>query len=92
MKPGATAGLFVDVIRTINGDEAQAESQGPSGGIDVCSWYIADVPLVLTNVCFEGTSGHDAGLTSFQLLTQRDELLARHLLASWRWHHPSPRK
>ena len=27
-------------------------------GIDVRIWHIADVPLVLTNVCFGGQSGH----------------------------------
>jgi hypothetical protein len=26
----------------------------------VCSWHLADVPLALTNVCFEGKNGHDA--------------------------------
>ena len=33
-------------------------------------WHIADVPLGLTNVCFEGKNGHDAGVTPFPLLTQ----------------------
>ena len=32
-------------------------------------WHIADVPLALTNVCFEGTNGHDAGATSFPHMT-----------------------
>jgi hypothetical protein len=54
MKPDPTAWLFVDVIRTINGDEAQAESQGPSGGIDVCSWHKADMLNALTNVRSRG--------------------------------------
>src|SRR6476660_6825999 len=33
-------------------------------------WHIADVPLTLTNVCFEGKNGHDAGMTPFPLMTQ----------------------
>jgi hypothetical protein len=39
-------------------------------GHDVCLWHIADVPLALTNVCFEGKNGHDAGVTPFPLMTQ----------------------
>jgi len=35
---------------------------------NVCCWHITDVPLVLTNVCFEGKNGHDAGVTLFQLM------------------------
>jgi hypothetical protein len=37
---------------------------------DVRLWHLADVPLVLTNVCFEGKNGHDAGVTPFPLMTQ----------------------
>jgi hypothetical protein len=33
-------------------------------------WHKADVPLALTNVCFEGKNGHDAGVTPFPLMTQ----------------------
>jgi len=29
--------------------------------VNVCFWHIADVPLTLTNVCFEGKNGHDRG-------------------------------
>ena len=29
----------------------------------VCYWHLADVPTALTNVCFEGKNGHDAGVT-----------------------------
>jgi membrane fusion protein, type I secretion system len=36
----------------------------------VCLWHKADVPLALTNVCFEGKNGHDAGVTPFPLVTQ----------------------
>jgi hypothetical protein len=27
------------------------------------------MPLALTNVCFEGKNGHDAGVTPFPLMT-----------------------
>ena len=37
--------------------------------MNVCSWHIADVPLVLTNVCFEGKNGHDAVVTRCLLMT-----------------------
>ena len=37
----------------------------------VHTWHKADVPLVLTNVCFEGKNGHGAVATSFPLMTQR---------------------
>ena len=36
----------------------------------VCFWHMADVPLALTNVCFEGKNGHYASVTPFPLLTQ----------------------
>ena len=29
----------------------------------------SDVPLALTNVCFEGKNGHDAGVTPFPIMT-----------------------
>ena len=32
-----------------------------TNAVNVCLWHIADVPLALTNVCFEGKNGHDAG-------------------------------
>ena len=35
-------------------------------------WHFADVPLALTNVCFEGKNGHDAGVISFPLMTQSE--------------------
>ena len=35
----------------------------------VRSWHKADVPLVQTNVCFEGKNGHGAVATSFPLVT-----------------------
>ena len=38
--------------------------------LDVRFWHIADVPLALTNVCFEEKNGHDAGVTPFPLMTQ----------------------
>ena len=48
-----------------------APADGHQGGfIDVCLWHLADVPLALTNVCFEGKNGHDAGVTPFPLMTQ----------------------
>jgi hypothetical protein len=28
--------------------------------LDVCLWHITDVPLALTNVCFEGKNRNDA--------------------------------
>jgi hypothetical protein len=37
------------------------------------------VPLALTNVCFEGKNGHDAGVTPFPLMTQSGHLAARRL-------------
>ena len=39
-------------------------------GPDVCTWHIADVPLTLSNVCFEWENGHDAIAPLCQLLTQ----------------------
>jgi hypothetical protein len=33
---------------------------------------LADMPLALTNVCFEGKNRHDAGVTPFPLMTQTD--------------------
>jgi hypothetical protein len=39
---------------------------------NVCLWHKADVPLVLTNVRFEGKNGHEAGVTPFPLMTQAD--------------------
>ena len=33
------------------------------------AWHIADVPLALTNVCFEGNNGHDADVARCLLLT-----------------------
>ena len=30
---------------------------------DVRFWHLADVPIALTNVCFEAKNGHDAGVT-----------------------------
>ena len=32
-------------------------------------WHIADVPLALTNVCFEGNNGHDADVRRCLLMT-----------------------
>jgi len=37
--------------------------------LEVCLWHIADVPLPLTNVRFEGKNGHDSGGTPFPLMT-----------------------
>jgi hypothetical protein len=50
-EPGPTAGLSfsVDVIRKINGDEAQLEpckSQGNTGDINVRSWHFSDLVAV----------------------------------------------
>ena len=36
----------------------------------VRSWHIADVQTALTNVCFEGKNGHDAGAIPCPLMTQ----------------------
>ena len=33
---------------------------------------LKDVTLALTNVCFEGKNGHDAGMTPFPLMTPVD--------------------
>jgi hypothetical protein len=38
--------------------------------VDVRFWHIADVPLALTNVCFEGKNGHDADRPLCPLMTQ----------------------
>jgi hypothetical protein len=38
--------------------------------ITVRLWHIADVPLALSNVCFEWENGHDAIVPLCQLLTQ----------------------
>ena len=38
---------------------------------DVRYWHITDVPLALTNVCFEGKNGHDVGVTPFPLMILR---------------------
>jgi hypothetical protein len=35
----------------------------------VHTWHLADVPLALTNVCFEGNNGHDAVVTRCLLMT-----------------------
>jgi hypothetical protein len=44
-------------------------SNGAPGRIpsNVRLWHKADVPLALTNVCFEGKNGHDAGVPPFRL-------------------------
>jgi hypothetical protein len=42
---------------------------GSSAAANVGYWHIADVPLTLTNVCFERKNGHDAGVTPFPLMT-----------------------
>jgi hypothetical protein len=39
------------------------------GGPSVHTWHIADVPLALTNVCFEGKIGHGADLSVCPLMT-----------------------
>ncbi len=41
---------------------------------NVCFWHKADVPLALTNVCFEGKNGHYAGVRPFPLMTQSGRL------------------
>ena len=41
-------------------------------GPDVRYWHIADVPLGLTNVCFEGNNGHDVDVTRYVLITNAD--------------------
>src|ERR1700675_3863432 len=41
----------------------------------VHTWHIADMPLALTNVCFEGKSGHDVGVTLCPLMTQSGSLV-----------------
>jgi hypothetical protein len=38
--------------------------------LNVCYWHLADVPLALTNVCFEGKNGHDAHAPLCRLMTQ----------------------
>ena len=39
---------------------------------NVSYWHLADLPLALTNVCFEGENGHDADVTRCLLMTQAD--------------------
>ena len=36
----------------------------------VHTWHLADMPLALTNVRFEGNNGHDADVTRCLLMTQ----------------------
>ena len=36
----------------------------------VHTWHLADMPLALTNVRFEGNNGHDADATRCLLMTQ----------------------
>ena len=44
---------------------------------EVCLWHKADVPVGLTNVCFEWKNRHDAGVTAFPLMTEsRHEAIA----------------
>jgi hypothetical protein len=40
------------------------------------------VPLPLTNVCFEGKNGHDAGGTPFPLMTHSGHTRSRHVVFS----------
>jgi hypothetical protein len=46
----------------------QTEEPSRLAETNVRYWHIADVPLVLTNVCFKGKNGHDAGVTPFPLM------------------------
>jgi|SoiMethySBSTD1v2_1073268.scaffolds.fasta_scaffold430769_2 hypothetical protein len=45
------------------------------------AWHIADVPLELMNVRFEGNNGHCAGLSLCPLMTQSGHL--GHTLFEW---------
>jgi hypothetical protein len=47
---------------------------GSYGSCFVRFWHFSDIPPALTNVCFEGKNGHDAGATSFPLMTQSGHL------------------
>ncbi len=57
----------------VSAQDAAAEGSGRGGrhigSLDVRFWHLADVPLALSNVCFEGKNGHDAGVTPFPLMT-----------------------
>jgi hypothetical protein len=65
----------------------------PSACSRGCFWHIADVPLALTNVCFEGKNGHDAVVTPFPLMTQSGHVAncsrKGPSLASVRWASPA---
>src|SRR6476660_5442508 len=54
---------------------------------DVCYWHKADVPLALTNVCFGGKNGHDAGVTPFPLMTQSGHFVSS-MLIGWKGARP----
>ena len=58
-------------------DYSQASDQGAASNRDgrvndVRLWHKADVPLALTNVCFEGYNGHEADMTRCPLMTKAD--------------------
>jgi hypothetical protein len=42
--------------------------------LHIAFWHIADVPLTLTHVCFEGKKRHDADETPFPQMTQSGHL------------------
>jgi hypothetical protein len=46
-----------------------AQSGRNQHAVQVRFWHIADVPLALTNVCFEGKNGHNANGPSCLLMT-----------------------
>ncbi len=48
----------------------QAELRRPCPHVRL--WHNSDVPLALTNVCFEGKNGHDSNGPLWRLMTQAD--------------------
>src|SRR6266487_3439656 len=48
----------------------------------VHTWHKADVPLALTNVCFEGKNGHDVGVTRFPTFDPKRTFMLRMSLSS----------
>ena len=59
-----------DRASTLYVDTVDAPDDSEELLADVCSWHLADMPLALTNVCFEGNNGHDAYATRCLLMTQ----------------------
>jgi SOS response associated peptidase (SRAP) len=64
-----------DLVPNRSDEQRDNHGRRPAGdvGAYVRCWHIADVPLTLTNVGFEGKNGHDA-LTPFPLMTRSGRL------------------